>query len=297
VLFAHPAGPDVPPLTGARMLTGWVVEPLPLLAVLLAGGLYAYGVSRLRRRGDAWSPWRTASFLGPGIGSIVLATSSAVAAYDTVLLWAHMVQHMLLAMVAPIFLALGAPVTLALRTLPPRGRRTLLALLHSRAAAVLTFPVVAGGLYVVTPYALYLTGLYEQTLRNPLAHDLNHLHLVLVGCLWFWVVLGLDPLPRRPAYPLRMLAVFATLPFHAILGVTIMGASTPLAGDWYAGLARAWGPSLAEDQRLAGGLLWGSGDIVGIVVLAALFAQWARESEREAAREDRRLDRLDRTSG
>jgi putative copper resistance protein D len=83
------------------------------------------------------------------------------------------------------------------------------------------------------------------------------------------------------------------MPFHAFLGVAIMGASTLIAEDFYREVGRTWGPSLAKDQEIAGGLLWASGDIVALVVLGALFVQWARASEREAAREDRRLDRLE----
>jgi putative copper resistance protein D len=204
-----------------------------------------------------------------------------------------MVQHMVLAMLTPVFLALGAPVTLALRALPRRGRGVLQAGLHSRVAKVVTFPVVAGVLFVANPFALYLTGWYEATLRNPVLHDLNHVHFVLVGCLWFWPLLGLDPMPVRPAYPLRLVAVFATMPLHAFLGVAIMGASTLIAEGFYREVGRTWGPSLAKDQEIAGGLLWASGDLVALVVLGALFVQWARASEREAVREDRRLDRLE----
>jgi putative copper resistance protein D len=293
-LLAH-AGPgdDVPPLTPLRLLTGWQLELVPALAVVVAGGLYLYGVHRLRARGDRWSPWRTVLFLGLGLGSFVLATQSALAAYDTVLLWVHMVQHMVLAMITPVFLALGAPITLALRTLPGRGRAAVLAVLHSRVARVLTFPVVAGALFVANPFALYFTGLYEATLRNGLLHDLNHLHFVLLGCLWFWPLLSPDPMPRPLPYPFRLIAVFATMPFHAFLGIAIMGSSTVLAGDWYAGLHRSWGPTLEGDQQIAGGILWASGDLVALVVLGALFVQWAGASQREAVREDRRLDRLE----
>jgi len=158
---------------------------------------------------------------------------------------------------------------------------------------VLTFPVVAGAIFVATPFALYLTGYYEATLRHEWLHELNHVHFVLVGALWFWPVLGLDPVPHRVPYPLRMLAVFATMPMHAFLGVAIMSQTTLIAGDWYRSVDRDWGPSLLTDQNWAGGVLWGSGDLVALVVLAALFVQWARASEREAVREDRRLDRLE----
>jgi len=280
-------------LTPLRVLTEWEPAPLPLLGAALAGGLYLYGVHRLRQRGDTWSRWRTVLFVGLGLGSFLLATTSVLAVYDTTLLWVHMVQHMMLGMVTPVFLALGAPVTLALRVLPPSGRAGLLAVLHSRVAKVLTFPVVAGVVFVANPFALYLTGWYEATLRNVVLHDLNHMHFVLVGCLWFWPVLGLDPVPGRVPYPMRLLAVFATMPFHAFLGVAIMTQSTLIAADHYEALGRTWGPTLAKDQQIAGGLLWASGDLVALLVLGVLFVQWSRASEREAVREDRRLDRLD----
>jgi cytochrome c oxidase assembly factor CtaG len=95
------------------------------------------------------------------------------------------------------------------------------------------------------------------------------------------------------AYPFRMLTAFATLPFHAFLGVTVMSMSTLIAADWYRSLHLGWGPTPAQDQQLAGGLLWGSGDFVGLVIFGVLFVQWVRQSQREAVREDRRLDRLE----
>jgi cytochrome c oxidase assembly factor CtaG len=293
-LWAHAEpGHTPPPLTPLRLLTEWQFELVPAVAVLVVGGLYLYGVHRLRARGDAWSRWRSLLFVGVGLGSVVVATQSALAAYDTVLFSVHMVQHMILAMLTPVFLALGAPITLAIRTLPRGGRRLLLAGLHSRVAKVLTFPVVAGALFIAGPFALYLTGWYEATLRSPLLHDLNHLHMVLIGCLWFWPLLGLDPMPGRIPYPLRLIAVFVTMPLHAFLGVAIMNSSTLIAGDWYAELHRSWGPTLQRDQETAGGILWAIGDLVALVVLGVLFVQWAQESAREARREDRRLDRLE----
>lgn len=292
---AHATPGDLPPpLTALRLLTAWTFEPFPAVIVAVVAGLYLFGVHRLRARGDGWPVGRSVCFLGLGLGSIVVATQSALATYDTVLISVHMVQHMVLNMVAPIFLALGAPITLALRTLPRGGRRQLTRALHSRVARVLTFPAVAGAIFVANPFALYFSGWYEATLRNPVLHDVNHLHFLLVGCLWFWPVLGLDPMPHRLPYPLRMLAVFATMPFHAFLGIAIMSASTVIAADWYYSLGRLWGPTELADQNMAGGLLWASGDIVALILLAVLFSQWVKESEREAAREDRRLDRLER---
>lgn len=285
------AGAAVHPISLDRVFSVWVFEPVALAAVTLAVGLYVAGVVALARRGDRWSWVRTLSFCLGGMGSLMVATSSSLAAYDTVLLSMHMVQHMVLSMVAPVFLALGAPVTLALRTLPRRPRGWLLAALHSRVASVLAFPPVALAIFIVSPWVLYFSGWYDATLESPVLHDLLHVHFLVVGCLFFWPLLGLDPVPGRVGYGFRMLTVFATLPFHAFLGVTIMSMDTVIGRDWYASLHRGWPPSLVDDQHLAGGILWGAGDLVALVFFAVLFVQWVRQSQREALRVDRQLDR------
>jgi cytochrome c oxidase assembly factor CtaG len=294
------SGTDVAPLTVARLFTAWSFGWLPVLVVVVVALAYLWGVSVLRRRGDHWSAWRTLSFCGVGQGAILVATCSSLGTYDDTLLSMHMAQHMVLSMVAPVFMALGAPITLALRTLPPSPRHALLTALHSRVARVLTFPAVTFGLFVLTPWVLYFSSLYPATLHSDALHDLMHLHFVVVGCLFFWPLLGLDPVPGRMMYPLRMLMMFATLPFHAFLGVTIMSMSTLIGGSYYPDLHRHWPPSPMRDQTVAGGILWGSGDIVGLVIFLVLFVQWARESQREAVRTDRRLDREEaerRTAG
>jgi cytochrome c oxidase assembly factor CtaG len=268
---------------------------VPLVVTVWAAGLYLLGVRSLHRRGDAWPVGRTVMFVGVGMGAFYVATSSGLAAYDTTLLSVHMVQHMVLAMVVPVFLALGAPVTLALRTLPRTPRGLLLAVLHSRVAKVLTFPPLTFTLYVVSPWALYFSGWYAASLHSPFVHEMMHVHLVIVGSLFFWPLLGVDPLPGRVAYPFRVLMVVLTLPFHAFLGVTIMQQTGLIGGSWYPDLHQAlpWLPDAAADQRLAGGILWGSGDLIGLLFFAVLFVQWVRSSMREAVREDRRLDRLE----
>ena len=271
-------------------------ELLPTVALLVAGGLYLYGVARLRSRGDTWPVGRTVSFVGLGLGTVAVATLSGVAAYDESLFAVHMVQHMLLSMVATVFLALGAPVTLALRTLPLRPRKALLAALHSRPVALLSFPLVGWLFFVASPFVLYFSGWYEATLDSRLLHELLHVHFLAVGSLFFWPLLGVDPVPGRVGHPMRMLLAASTLPFHAFLGVAIMCVEPDgrglLAADHYLGLH-----DLAQavyQQQVGGGLLWASGDLVGLLFTFTLLAQWMRASEREAVREDRRLDRLER---
>jgi len=291
---------DLPRFTLERALTDWSLTPLPFVVLVWAVGLYVAGVVVLRRRGDRWPVGRTVAFVGVGMGTFAVATMSGAAAYDTTLLSVHMVQHMLLSMVVPLALALGAPVTLALRTLPRRPRRWLLAALHSRVARVLSFPPLTLALYVVSPWALYYSGWYRASLESAYVHEMMHVHLVVVGALFFWPLMGVDPVPGRVGYPARMLLVVLTLPFHAFLGVTIMGQEQLLGGDWYPSLhdgpMGAWLPDPLADQHLAGGILWGSGDFIGLAFFAVLFVQWVRSSQREAQREDRRLDLLEARS-
>ena len=284
---------DLPPFSVSKVFTEWGIDPFLFVVTVWVTGLYLYGVYVLRSRGDSWPLGRTLSFVVLGMGSFAFATMSGLGAYDTSLLSVHMVQHMILSMMVPLFLALGAPVTLMLRTLPGRPRGWLLALLHSRLAKVLSFAPLTFLLFVISPWALYFTGWYDATLSSAFVHELMHVHLVLVGTLFFWPLVGIDPVPGRVPYPFRLLLIFLTLPFHAFLGVTIMGQEELIGGDWYRALPMPWLPDPAADQHLAGGILWGSGDLIGLTFFGVLFTQWVRASMKEAAREDRRLDRLE----
>lgn len=237
--------------------------------------------------------FRTISFVGLGLGAIAVATFSFLGVYDTVLFWVHMVQHMLLNMIAPVFLVFGAPVTLALRTLPPRPRGWLLAVLHSRFGKVILFPPLTTLLMVASPFVLYNTGWYELTLRNDFFHDLLHLYLVTVGCLFFFPLLSVDPVPIKMPYPIRILLFMLTMPFHAFLGVTIMGSTTLIAEDWYLAFDRSWGLSPMADQSWAGALMWATGDLTMLAAMGTIFYQWIKDSNREAKRIDRALDRED----
>jgi putative copper resistance protein D len=286
----------LPRFTVGAVFTRWELVSWATLVILVATGLYLWGVWRMRRRGDRWPLGRTAAFLGSMVAA-AMATVSGLGTYDDTLLSVHMAQHMILSMLVPLAMALGAPITLALRTLPRRPRRWLLSALHSRAATVLSFPPLTFTLFVITPWALYFSGWYPATLHHDYLHEMTHLHMVLVGCLFFWPLVGVDPLPGRIGYPFRVLLTVLTLPFHAFMGVTIMSQDRLIGGGWYPGLhdgpMGAWLPSPHADQQLAGGILWSSGDAIGLLFFVVLFAQWVRSSMAEAKREDRRLDLLE----
>ena len=152
-------------------------------------------------------------------------------------------------------------------------------MLHSRVAKVLTFPPLTFVLFVLSPWALYFTGWYDATLHSSFLHELMHVHLVVVGALFFTPILGVDPVPGRVSYPFRMLLLVLTLPFHAFLGVTIMGQTAADRRRLVPVAARldAWLPDPHDDQHLAGGILWGVRRPGRVWCCSAvLFVQWVR---------------------
>ncbi|GAA0901147.1 cytochrome c oxidase assembly protein [Pseudonocardia zijingensis] len=284
------------PPTLARLALDWRFDLIFGTAALVLAGCYLLGVRRMHRRGDRWATGRTVAWL-TGCAALLLATSSGLGRYGPAMFSVHMGQHMILGMLVPILLVLGAPVTLALRALPPAGRSRppgprewLLAAVHSPVARLLTHPLVALALFVGSYYALYFSALFPAALPEHWAHKVMNLHFLLVGALFFWPIVGVDPAPRRLPPAARMGLVFASVPFHAFFGVAVMGANTAFGGDYYRSLALPWVPDVLRDQQLGGGLAWAAGEIPLLIVVLALLIQWSRQDERSAKRADRQAD-------
>ncbi|WP_243789550.1 cytochrome c oxidase assembly protein [Saccharopolyspora gloriosae] len=263
------------------------------LSIVLAG-LYLYGVHVLRRRGDQWPVGRTIAWLC-GCASILFATSSGMGRYAPAMFSVHMGQHMVLSMLAPVLLVLAGPTSLALRTLrpaakgePPGAREWLLAFLHSPLTRWLTNPFVALALFVGSFWALYFSGLFDAALPQHWAHLLMNAHFLLVGYVFYWPVIGIDPAPRSMPSLAKVGMVFASMPFHAFFGITLMMSNNVIGSDFYRGLSLPWAQDLLADQNLGGGLAWASGEVPLVVVMLALLIQWSRADEREARRYDRR---------
>ena len=198
------------------------------------------------------------------MGAFYVATSSGLAAYDTTLLSVHMVQHMVLSMLVPLALALGAPVTLALRTLPQRPRAAAAPGAALAAGPRADLPAADLPAVRAQPVGALLQLLVRRVAALGYVHEMMHVHLVLVGSLFLWPLVGVDPVPGRVGYPFRMLLMVLTLPFHAFLGLTIMSQDKLIARAGTTVCRWRGCPSPAEDQHLAGGILWGTGDLVGL---------------------------------
>jgi cytochrome c oxidase assembly factor CtaG/putative copper export protein len=285
------------PPTLARVLFDWRFDLVFGTAAIVLAALYVAAVVRLRRRGDHWPPGRVLAWL-LGCATLLFATSSGVGRYMPAMFSMHMVAHMGLSMLAPILLVLGGPVSLALRALPAAGRddppgmrEWLLAALHSRVSRVLTNPVVATALFVAGFYGLYFGSIFDDAVGSHAGHLAMNAHFLLSGYLFYWIVIGVDPMPR-PIPPLAKVAVvFASLPLHAFFGVELMSARRVLGAAYYRSLGLSWHTDLLGDQRLGGGIAWAAGEIPLVIVMIALLVQWARSDERTARRLDRAADR------
>lgn len=286
------------PITARAVLVDWYPELIICTLAAVAVGLYLAGVVRLRRRGDSWPIARTLLWLA-GWGLAVFVTSSGMGKYGMVMFSVHMVQHMTLNMLVPILLVLAAPITLALRAIKPasaRGpREWLLLILHSKFVHAISHPLIALGLYAFSLYMMYFTGLFEWAMRSHAGHLYMLFHFLAAGGLFYWLIIGPDPSPRRIPYPVKVLIFFIAVVFHTIFGLTIMQSSEVIAADWYQALGRDWGDPLLDDQHTGGGIAWAFGEPPSLIVLGALVWQWSRSEERLAKRLDRAADRAAET--
>jgi putative copper resistance protein D len=284
---------DGPPTLPA-LLTGWRMDWLLGTAAVLMALWYLIGVRRLRRRGIPWPRRRSLAWVS-GCAVILLATSSGLGRYAEAQFSVHMVAHMLLGMTAPALLVLGGPVTLALRVLPPAARtgppgarEALVAALHSRPARILTHPLVVLPLFIGSFAAVYFTPLFGVLVSSHFGHLAMNLHFLLIGYLYYWVIIGVDPAPRRLPFLAKFGMLLLPLPFHSFAGIAMMSTRVPRAADYYQSLALPWVPDLAADQRLGGAIAWAAVEGPVVIVILALVAQWAGSDARDARRADRR---------
>lgn len=288
--LAHGQAPIEP--TPAILLEGWsfmVDVWLPvILAALIYWAMYA-GVNRLHPhnpvpRGRLWS-WLA------GLGAIILALASPIEFYDTTLFSVHMVQHLLLSFVAAPLLALAAPITLLLRWASPQARRKwILPVLNSRVVRVISHPLVAWGLFAAVMWFSHFSPLFDAALDDFALHRLEHMLFLGSALLFWWPVVGADPSPHRMTHPGRIMYLALGMPLSSLLGLVIFSARQPLYPH-YADLVRDWGPTVLEDQAVAGGIMWVGGDGAFVLALVLAVAAWLRHEERANKREDARLAR------
>jgi putative copper resistance protein D len=287
---AHGQGHAAP--SPGTILEGWTFDPSVWVPVILAALAYGWARAVVDRRHPATPVprWRLAAWLA-GLGAIVVALASPIEAFDTTLFSVHMVQHLLLTMVAAPLLVLAAPITLLLRVATPHARRRwILPVLHSRIVRVVSHPIVAWSLFAGVMWVTHFSPLFDAALEDETLHRLEHALYLGSALLFWWPVVGADPSPHRLSYPARIFYLALGMPLSSFLGLVIFSAETVLYAH-YLTLERAWGPTPLDDQRLAGGFMWAGGDAAFVLALVLVVAAWLRHEERENLREDARLAR------
>ncbi|MGA1116963.1 MAG: cytochrome c oxidase assembly protein [Candidatus Nanopelagicaceae bacterium] len=289
---AMPAEP-----TWQRLFFEYEADALMLGVLVYATALYIRGVVALARRGDKWPVGRTISF-AIGISLLDYSTSGGLGLYALFSFQYHMIAHMVLSMIAPIFLVLSAPITLALRTLPigrtseERGiRGWLIESLHSRVTGIWTNPIVALAIFDGSLFALYFTPLFGDLMSSHFGHLLMNFHFIAAGLLFFHVIVGIDPNPRRVHHLVRVVILLGAISIHAFFSIALQASNTLIDGGYYQSLERPWATDLLADQKAGASIGWAMGEIPIIIALIATFIQWMRSDAREAKRADKNSER------
>jgi cytochrome c oxidase assembly factor CtaG len=290
VVVAHGQAPVEP--SPAILIEGWTFAVDVWLPIILAGLLYWQARNMVDRRHptNPVPPWRMWAWMG-GLAALVLALASPIEFYDTTLFSAHMIQHLLLMMVAAPLLVLGAPITLLLRVSSPEARRKwILPVLHSRIVSIISYPVVAWVLFAGVMWFTHFSPIFDAALDDFALHRLEHALYLGTAMLFWWPVIGADPSPHRMSYPARLGYLALGMPFMSFLGLVIFSAQNVLY-EHYLTLERDWGWTVLEDQNWAGGIMWAGGDAAFVLALLLTVGAWLRHEEREGKREDFRLAR------
>lgn len=275
--------------------TSFTPDVLTITVGLTAILLYLRGVLILRQRGDSWSALKTTSWVS-GVLVGVFVTNTEISRYALVSMSAHMTQHMALGMMVPILLVLGGPITLALRALKPTQhdllglREWITIVLQSRYSKLITHPLVALTIYSGSIFVVYFSSLMTFLMSSHLGHVLMHVHFVLSGYLFFWLIIGTDFQPRNIGHPFKLLLVLMSMVIHAIFGLILMQSNSLVGGGWFGKVAPVWLTDPIADQQLAGSIAWSFGELPMLLVFIALGVQWAKSDRQQAARLDRQAD-------
>lgn len=261
------------PLLGSAVLTAWQLNALALALVVLAAAAYLTAVALVpvRSPGTRWPLTRTALFL-TGLAVCAFATNGSIAVYDQVLFTAHMAQHLALVMLAPALLVAGRPLRLALAATsgPARGRIERVA--QGRVVSLVTAPPVALAAYTAVIVGSHLTGLMDLIMRNTWAGQVEHLVYVVVGCQFFVLVVGDEPIRWRLGSPAKWLLLAVGMAVDTFTGIVLMQGTR--AVDMLPAPALSVDP--LSDTHTGGAIMWFYGDLIMAAVMVTLVMAWLR---------------------
>jgi putative copper resistance protein D len=260
-----------PPLTSHTAFTQWQFAPVVTAGAAVLAALYLLGMVRVRRRHPT-HPWplvRALAFFA-GIATVVIATQSSIGAYDDVLFSVHMVQHLMLIMVAPALLVAGRPVMLLLHASRNPLHTWVKRVIRSRILTALTCPPIATVIYAAVIVGTHLTGFMNVTLQHEQVHNLEHVLYLVSGYLYFLPLLGSEPIRWKMSFPSRFLLLALSMPIDTFVGVVLLQANHELFSA-YTVDPRDWGPSLLNDLHLGGAIMWVGGDALMFILMLCVF--------------------------
>lgn len=263
---------------------------IPTILIAGATALYVWGVIRVNRRelGQRWSAKRTVAFLS-AMALVFAAIELVVGVYDDTLFYDHMIQHLMLIMLAAPLIAMSAPLELLERSTTGSAHDTVVWLMGSRLAGVVGHPITGFLLYAVLVPAMHLTSFYNTMLTNDLAHDNEHLLFLIVGYLFWRPVVAVEP-SRHPLTPgLRLVYLMLAVPIDTFSGLVLLSANHEMFSA-YLNVHRTWGPSLIGDLHIGGAIMWVVGDSLMALAMIPVVIVWVRHEDRAARRVDAELD-------
>jgi cytochrome c oxidase assembly factor CtaG len=283
------AGTGLPPLGRSQLFTT-EFDFVPVAMILVALGLYLWGVRRhnaLHPR-HRWPVGKTIAWVG-ALFTTGIAIFSFVGVYDGELFWDHMVQHLILIMVAAPLFAVASPLRLAFSATSGTAHIVVTEALRSRVAQFFGNPIVAFILYAVVIPISHLTVWYNYTLTQESVHNAEHLTFLLVGYLFWRQIFGNDPNAHRLHPALQFFYLFMAIPIDTFTGLSLAGASHELFPAYLAS-HRTWGLSYITDLHVGGDIMWVVGDTLMLWPMIPVALRWMHMDERRAVRIDRELD-------
>ena len=272
----------LPPFGWQAIFTQWQAAPVVTVSVVVLAGLYLWGVVRVARHHPArpWPAWRTGMFLG-GLVVVVVALQSGIGTYDDVLFWDHMVQHLMLIMVAPPLLIFGQPITLMLHASRNPLHTWIKRILRSPAASFLTWPVFGFAAYAAAIVVLHLTAIANLFARNQTAHDAEHVVFLLVGYLFFLPIIGSEPIRWRLSYLAKLILLFLIMPVDTFTGL-VLGYGNAGTPGLPPGARPAWAGTATADLHAGGAAMWVAGDALMFAMMMIVFLMWSTDSRAES---------------
>lgn len=274
-VWAHPGAPLAP----HDLWQAWNWDLFLIASLALATWRYGAGLTDLWRRagrGLSVTYWQAGAFYA-GLFALVVALISPLDALSGALFSAHMVQHLLLIVVAAPLLAYGCPPAALWWALPRRTRQPLARFWRQQPGLraighFLTRPLVVWLLHAIALWVWHAPALYQAAVLNPWIHHLEHASFF--GTAWlFWGMLMPAGRHARTRYGIGVLMVFTTALYSGLLGA-LLTFSTTLWYPVYFLTTAAWGITPLEDQQLAGLIMWVPANFVYLAAVLLLLGKW-----------------------